>query len=73
MNNLDDLKIGLTWSEGRKCWAIVMRCDNENSFGVWYNDGYLYLYERDRKDVIEPLLVATVWDAFDLFVSWAKC
>jgi hypothetical protein len=73
MCNYPGLRIGLTWSEKRQCYAIVMVYEGSLSFGTWFSQGDLYIYDEQSGDVIEPLHVDTVWQAFELFSGWCRC
>ena len=73
MSNYPGLRIGLTWSDKRQCYAIVMGHEGDGSFGIWYSQGDLHIYDEQSGDVIDPLQVDNVWQAFELFSGWCQC
>lgn len=73
MQKYPGLRIGLSWSDSRQCYAIVMLYEGSLTFGTWYSDGELFIYDEHCDRAYEPLHVDTVWQAFELFTGWCKC
>jgi hypothetical protein len=73
MRNITELRTGLAWSELRQTYAIVMLYEDSRTFGVWFANGDLYIYDSDAECLIDPLRASDLGRAFELFSGWYNC
>lgn len=67
------LRIGLALSGRLRQTVLVLSMEDSGNFGVWYPNSELIIYDAEQDQVVEPLIAATAWEAFELFYNWHNC